>query len=71
MDKVTRLLLADYTLAHYRQESPNYNKGAGLDEPDREAIIDLIVDLCHFAGRQGHDVKMMLHVAQTHWEIEK
>jgi hypothetical protein len=70
MDNELRRDLAASALAHYRSESPNYRSGPGLDEPDEQAIEDLIADLLHLAKRQGADPDAIAQMALIHIESE-
>lgn len=57
-------------LAKYRDLNPDYS-GRNADEPDAQALADLLADLRHHCQRDNIDFQAAFRMSEIHYQEEK
>lgn len=68
MDNSERRGRGQQALAAYRTMHPDYKDE---NEPDDQAVTDLLADLMHYCKRQGIDFQKCAAMAEVHFEDEQ
>ena len=68
MDNEKRKQLARWALATFRLNHPDYFNHP--EEPDEQAIIDLMANLMHLAKEMGQNPAHLVQTAANHYEEE-
>lgn len=63
-----RIIKAKRVLKTYRDNHPDYKKSP--EEPDYQAIGDMVSDLMHLYKNLGHDPEALVRIAKGHFDAE-
>lgn len=63
-----RIVKAHRVFTVYRENHPNYKNRP--EEPDDQALQDLLTDLFHYAAHRGFNVGQLSTMAQINFEAE-